>query len=428
MHAQEVTDMTAENQKKYDAKMKRLKDALALKTPDKVPIDIAGGTFMVQRLGYTLAENNFDETLEIGKEAAKKFMLDFEPDTMSGLGNTYAGEGRGHVMQEGKTYYIAGMDHPAVGPDSMPQFMEFATLHEEDFELFRSDYTKWSLTKFLPQMSDVLKPFADLQFELNHRNILNIVDTFSTPDMRRCMQRIWEIADFYKEYRPKLARAQKELMELGFPSLAGGRALVPFDKYSDTFRGMVLSFVDIFEDEDFVMEYCEKFHKEQLEMLRNDNKDGRKDGMFVMMALHKGSDDMMGRNLYRKFYWNHLQEIIKTSHEAGMMCDLFCEGEYTGKLDILSEVERCSCYFAFDKIDIAKAKETVGKVCCIGGGFPTPLLVYATPDKVEEELKKFLDIAMKDGGYIFSLSAGINGAREENVERMFKVLHDRGRY
>lgn len=199
--AQEDAVMTAENQKKYDAKLKRIQDALALRTPDRVPIDIPGGTFMIQRTGHTLAESNFDETLEIAKEGAKRFMLDFEPD--------------------------------------------------------------------------VLKPFAD-----------------------------------------------------------------------------------IFEDEEFVLEYCEKVHKEQLEMLRNDNKDGKKTGKFVNMALHKGSD--------------------------GMMCDLFCEGEYTKKLDILSEVERCSCYFAFDKIDIAKAKETVGKVCCIG-------------------------------------------AKEENVERMFKVLHDRGK-
>ena len=142
------------------------------------------------------------------------------------------------------------------------------------------------------------------------------------------------------------------------------------------------------------------------------------------MALHKGSDDMMGNNLYRKFYWNHLSEIISTVFKRGMITNMFCEGEYNNKLEILSEVERCSAYFTFDKIDIKKAKETVGKVCCIGGGFPSPLMIYATPDKVEEELKRFLDVAMKDGGYIFRLSAGINGAKEENVDRMFKVLHD----
>ena len=47
--------MTKENQAKYDAKLKRLTDALSMKTPDRVPIDIFGGEFMIQRLGYTLA-------------------------------------------------------------------------------------------------------------------------------------------------------------------------------------------------------------------------------------------------------------------------------------------------------------------------------------------------------------------------------------
>ena len=64
--------MTAENQKKYDEKLKRMTDALALKTPDRVPVDITGGTFMIQRTGHTIAESNYDETLEIAKEAAKK--------------------------------------------------------------------------------------------------------------------------------------------------------------------------------------------------------------------------------------------------------------------------------------------------------------------------------------------------------------------
>ena len=101
--------MTPEAQKKYDAKLKRLQDALALKEPDRVPIDIGGGDFMIQRLGYTLAESNYDESLGIIKEAATRFMLDFEPDTASGIGLSYAGEGPGHEMQGSKTFFIAGM-------------------------------------------------------------------------------------------------------------------------------------------------------------------------------------------------------------------------------------------------------------------------------------------------------------------------------
>ena len=420
--------MTKENQKKYNEKLKRLQDALALRTPDRVPIDLTGGTFMIQRTGHTLAESNFDETLEIAKEAAKKFMLDYEPDVMSGLGLTFAGEGRGHEMQGPKCYLIAGMSNSPIGDDSMPQFIEFPTLLDDEFEEFRTDYTGWGLKKFLPRTSSVLEPFKDLNLTFSHRGITGIVDAFSTPAMRETIKKLWEIDDFYKEYRPKYAKAQKELAELGFPEMTGGRAAVPFDKYSDDYRGMVLSFVDVFEDEDFVLEYCNKFHKEQLARLGKLNQDGKNTGKQVWMALHKGSDDMMGNNLYRKFYWNYLSEIISTVYKRGMITNMFCEGEYNNKLEILSEVERCSAYFTFDKIDIKKAKETVGKVCCIGGGFPSPLMIYATPDKVEEELKRFLDVAMKDGGYIFRLSAGINGAKEENVDRMFKVLHDYGKY
>ena len=113
--------MTEKNQEKYRAKLKRLQEALALKEPDRVPIDITGGCFMVQRLGYTMAESNYDETLEIGKEAARRFMLDFEPDVMSGLGLTYAGEGRGHEMQRSKTFYISGKKNAPIGNESMPQ-------------------------------------------------------------------------------------------------------------------------------------------------------------------------------------------------------------------------------------------------------------------------------------------------------------------
>ncbi len=420
--------MTDENKKKYDAKLKRLTDALAMRTPDRVPIDIFGGEFMIQRLGYTLGQNNFDETLEIGKEAATRFMLDFEPDICSPLTMANSGAGRGHEMQGCKTFFLAGMKNGPIGDDSMPQFVEFPTLLDDEFDEFKNDFTQWAFNKFLPRVSTVMEPFANFKIDPSHRGITPIVDAFGKPEIREAIQKLWEIDDFNKEYRPKLMKANKELMELGFPNMGGGRAVVPFDKYSDTYRGMVNTFVDVFENEEFVLDFCEKFQKGQLRNLRNINKSGRLTGKQVVMALHKGSDDMMGNNLYRKFYWNHLKQIIETCAASGMMANVFCEGEYNNKLEILCEVERASCYYTFDKVDIKKAKETVGKVCCIGGGFPTPLLTYATPDKVEEELKRFLDVAMKDGGYIFRMSGGLNGAKEENVERMFKVVHEYGRY
>lgn len=420
--------MTAEQQQKYDEKLKRLQDALALKEPDRVPVDIVGGCFMVQRLGYTMAQSNYDETLEIGKEAARRFMLDYEPDVMTGLGLTYAGEGRGHEMQESRTLYISGMKNAPIGEDSMPQFIEFPTLLDEEFDEFFNDYTQWSLNKFLPRVSGVMEPFKDFRLNLSHRGIGEVAAAFSRPEIRKAIKRLWEIDDFYQEYRKKVAAANAELADLGFPTMVAGRAVVPFDKYSDTYRGMEMAFVDIFEEEELVMKFCDKFHEEQIRQLKNGNPDGKKNGKQVVMALHKGSDDMMSNAFYEKFYWNHLKDIITACKEAGMMANVFCEGVYNDKLKYLAEVEKGSAYFTFDKVDMEKAKKTVGKVCCIGGGFPTPLLVYETPEKVKEAVKRHLDAAMPGGGYIFRMSAGLDGAKPENVEAMFETVHEYGRY
>lgn len=51
--------MTAENKKKYESKLKRLLDALDLKEPDMVPIDIDGGKFMINYAGRRLYLQNF---------------------------------------------------------------------------------------------------------------------------------------------------------------------------------------------------------------------------------------------------------------------------------------------------------------------------------------------------------------------------------
>jgi len=420
--------MTPENQKKYDEKLKRMQDALALKTPDRVPIDIQGGDWMIKRTGHTLAESNYDETLEIYKNAAIKFMTDFDPDTLTGVGLSYAGEGRGHEMQGSKTFFIAGMKNAKIDDNSMPQFVEFPTLMDEEFDEFENNFLKWSLNKFLPRSSSVMEPFANFDLELNHRGIGAIATAFSKPEIREAIKQLWAIDDFYKEYRPKVGKVNKELADMGYPSFGGGRAVVPFDKYSDTFRGMQLGFEDLYFETDFVMRFCEKFQKGQLEQLGSDNKDGKKTGKMVAMALHKGSDDMMGNEMYEKYYWCHLKQIIETVHKTGMMTNPFCEGVYDKKLEYLADVPYCSAYYTFDKVDIKKAKEIVGKVCPIGGGFPSPLLIWATPHQVEEECKKFLDDAMPGGGYIFRLSAGINGAKEENVEALFKTLHEYGKY
>ena len=61
--------MTPENQKKYDAKLKRITEAVKLKEPDMIPITLSAELFPVFNAGYTVAEVVYDATMEKMKNA-----------------------------------------------------------------------------------------------------------------------------------------------------------------------------------------------------------------------------------------------------------------------------------------------------------------------------------------------------------------------
>ena len=55
--------MTPENQAKYDAKWKRIRDAIALTEPDRIPITPSPAIFPYLNYGYTVAEVIYDTSL-----------------------------------------------------------------------------------------------------------------------------------------------------------------------------------------------------------------------------------------------------------------------------------------------------------------------------------------------------------------------------
>jgi len=65
-----------------------------------------------------------------------------------------------------------------------------------------------------------------------------------------------------------------------------------------------------------------------------------------------------------------------------------------------------------------RAKETVGQKACIAGNVPLSLLCTASPDAVKDYCRNLMDVAGKDGGFILSTGAGMQGAKTENVKAM----------
>ena len=424
--------MNEANQRRCDEKAARMRAALELREPDRVPIMIGGGTFAYVEAGYTVAEINYDTSLVKAKDALRRFLLKYDPDVASGLALSFAGEGPGHEMQGCSTLFIAGMkDAPIhIDDNSGPQFLEQVMLPDEELGLFSEDFTKWSLNCYLPRLSKVMEPFRDFSLPLNHRNIWDAMGQFSRPEIRKAIETLWELEDWYKDYRARSAAADRELRELGFPSFGGGgRAVVPFDKYSDTFRGFILTLTDIYEHEEEMLRYMERFQQENLQGIRDANPDGSRNGRFMAMALHKGFDGMLSDEQYEKYYWKHLRECIETAQKCGLIANPFCEGKYNTRLKYLADIEPGNVFYTFENVEMREAKRLLEGKACIGGGFPSELLYFGTPQQVADRAKQLLDEAAPGGGFVFGLSAGLNAeAKPENVETLFDTVKTYGKY
>ena len=411
---------------KYEEKVKRVEDAIALKEPDQIPIKPSPAIFPVLDAGFTVAESIYDESLETYRKAIFKYLNDFDPDCGIGVGNNYAGEGPLLELTNPKNMRWAGMPGNLIDDNSIQQYIEYPFLEDDEFDEFFSDRTGWTLNKSLPRASTVTESFEKLKIVSFMGGIRGVAASFSQPEVKKTIQKLWEIDEKYKEFDQRAAAFAKEVEDAGYPIFIGGGAAVPFDAYSDGLRGTLNSLADIYERPEDVERYIEEFHEQQLERIRATK--GIGDGKHVFMALHKGMDGFMSDDTYEKFYWKHLKEIIETIIEVGKVPYIFTEGKYNTRLKFLADVPKGKVFYHFETVDMAEAKKILGDVACISGGLSAKIMNFGTKQEVIDETKRIIDACAPGGGFIFETACGLDYCSHENVEAMFETVRNYGKH
>lgn len=422
--------MTPENQKKYNEKVKRIKDAIALKEPDRVPITPSPLLFPIFNAGYTVAEVAYDTSLEKARRAAIKYLTDFDPDMGTTVGTNAAGEGPALEIIKPKNRAWPGMPNNSIDENSLIQHIEYPLLHDDEFEEFFSDRSGWMLRKSLPRTAELLEPLANFAVgDLSGGGTRELAHIFSAPEFKSMIKDFWAIDEFYKSYQEKVAALAREVEELGYPLLnsnvkRGGQ--LPFDTYSDFYRGTMLSMQDLYDRPEDIERYIDSRIEEVVENTLATK--GIDEGKLVFMALHKGMDGFMSGEMYRKYYWKHLKRMLLAIVECGRIPYVFTEGKYDSRIDFLTEVPPGKIFYHFEDVDMAVAKKKLGGIACISGGFPAALLDWGTPEMVRDEVKRLIDTCAPGGGFIFETSCGLGRCKRENVEAMFETAREYGVY
>ena len=140
---------------KYRERAKRFRDALELKTPDRVPIAGLGGAFVYRRVGLPQKATMYDRWEEAA-EAVIKFQNDFQPDSTA-LSFMMPGASMEFLGQTNMKWAGYGL------PDDVQyQYVEQEYMKADEYEHFLLDPSDFMLRSFMPRMYTSLKGLQKL--------------------------------------------------------------------------------------------------------------------------------------------------------------------------------------------------------------------------------------------------------------------------
>ncbi len=140
---------------------------------------------------------------------------------------------------------------------------------------------------------------------------------------------------------------------------------------------------------------------------------------------------LMSLDHFHEFILPYKQEMCNYVHEKGMQVFKHCDGVVWPILDVFVE----SGFDGFHPVqpqcmDIGATKQHLkGKMAVVGNIDCLDLLVFGTPDEVEQSVYETIQIAAPEGGYILSSSNSLHpGCKPENAIRMFEAARKYGHY
>ncbi len=136
----------------------------------------------------------------------------------------------------------------------------------------------------------------------------------------------------------------------------------------------------------------------------------------------------MSEQQFKTFYWPTLHKVILGLIEEGCVPFLFAEGGYNSRLELITDLPKGKTLWMFDYTDMARAKDTIGKVACIMGNVPISLLQTGSVEDVVAASRKLIDVAAPGGGFILSNGAVMDEAKPENLRAMIQVAKEHGAY
>jgi hypothetical protein len=412
-----------EAKRSYKESLLRVKDAIQMeKLPDRVPVTIFPNMFPWTYSGMTVQEAMYD----YGKCAAafKKFVLDFGLDIHWGA----AGPGPGNLY-EILDYKLYSWPGHGVSPEHSYQCNEGEYMMADEYDALIQDPSGFFSNVYLPRVFGALGGFQMLPFLPGILEMYGVAFNFipfGLPPVQGTFQALFEAGGEALKWAGAMGGVDGELATLGYPNILGGFTKAPFDVIGDTLRGTKGIMLDMYRQPAKLLEAMEALTPLMIKMgVGSAQMTGNP---LIFVPLHKGADGFLSNEQFKKFYWPTLKTVILGLIEGGCIPLPAAEGGYSSRLKIVQDLPRGKTVWMIDQTDMADAKKTLGRNACLLGNVPSALLSVGTSQEVKDYVKKLINTAGKDGGFIMCNGAFFDQAKPENVKAMIDLTKEYGVY
>ena len=411
--------------KEYAERDNRVNEAIAMKVPDRVPIQLFVGYFAGRYCGIPFSAAYYDA--EKWRAANIRTITELQPDV-------YWAQ-TAHIS--GKALELLGplqMKWPGFGvaPNHSHQAIELEPMKPEEYDKFLSDPSDYLVRSYLPRVVRSAAPLAKLpplRSLVHSMGMVGFLAQCTQPDIVEMFEKFRKAGELQAEWQRRDVNFDEEMAELGFPSYNTPwlMAAAPFDMISDFMRGMRGAMLDMFRVPDKLLEACDMLCKQTISII--EAFPAPEDGSVkrVFMALHRGSDGFMSLPQFEKFYWPTLKKVILALIDAGWTPCPFFEGTWDQRLEYFRELPKGKILCHFAQTDPEKAKSVLGGHLCFMIDVPGALLQIGSTSEVEDYCKNLIKVCGKDGGYIMTATA-LDEASPENVKAMIEITKSYGRY
>ncbi|HUW08216.1 MAG TPA: uroporphyrinogen decarboxylase family protein [Anaerolineae bacterium] len=406
------------NQELYDARLKRILDASALKVPDRVPVL---GPY--QKYPYGFAGVSFKDAMNdyaVAREACHKFLDYFQPD--ADFGPIFAYPAKAMELFGWKAFKWPGH---GLGDDVMYQYVDGEYMTDEEYDEFIFDPSDFMLRKWAPRQFTSMEGFS--QFVPWRRFMwsgwMNL-GFWTSDEFQQTLRDITAGAEELNKWWGSQAQYWGEIGDKGYPLAFAGWDWAPFDILGDTLRGTRHILADM-------RRRPEKLHAalEVATKIFVEYGSGAAGAPlpFTWVWIHKSTRDFMSDSQFDEFYWHYLRKGLMALIDKGITPVIYWEADWESRMEHIRDVPAGKMVYHLSNTNYEKAKDVLGDRVCLMGNVPNITLLSGTPDDVRAYCKKMID-TFKDGGLIMDAALMLDEAKPENLKAMIDFTKEYGVY